>query len=336
MKAKQTPKRPSLSTLSIGGATYDLFLEMQEGIPVNKNTIALAVGGKLPVKRVVECTGGGACNTAIGLSRLGLKAGFCGIVGSDQWGEKLLTTLMNERVNVTPATIVAEETSSFSIILTLSSGERTILYAPGVNEHLHDVTFDTDAIGGVDVLYLNHLSETSCAIEDDLIEAVIDHPTIRLTWNPGGCQIAAGMDAPNKAAILKQTNILLLNNEEALAFTRATTIDDAFLRLERAGVKHICITDGKNGSIGSTQGKRYHCPILPDVNVVETTGAGDAFGIGVTWALATGQSLQESLIAGTLNASSVVGQIGAQAGLLTAIQMQERLSHCPLRVTEIT
>jgi sugar/nucleoside kinase (ribokinase family) len=308
---------------------------MQEGIPLKEHAIALAVGGKLPVKRVVECTGGGACNTSVGLSRLGLRAGFCGIVGTDQWGEKLLTTLMNERVNVTPATIVDGETSSFSIILTLPSGERTILYAPGVTEHLHDVTFDTEAIRSTDILYLNHLSETACAIEDDLIDAIIDHPTIRLTWNPGGCQIAAGIEAANKAAILKQTNVLLLNNEEALAFTRSTDIDDAFLRLERTGAKHICITDGKNGSIGSIGGKRYHCPVLPDVNVIETTGAGDAFGIGVTWALATGHSLQEALMAGTLNAASVVGQIGAQAGLLTTTQMQERLSRCPIRVSEM-
>ncbi len=334
MNTNKNLNRP-LSSLSIGGATYDLFLEMEKGIPLQGNSIALAIGGKLPVKRVTECTGGGACNTSVGLSRLGLRAGFCGIVGSDQWGEKLLTTLMNERVNVTPATVVDGETSSFSIIMTLESGERTILYAPGVNEHLHDVTFDTEAIQSTDILYLNHLSETSCAIEDDLIEAVIRHPTVRLTWNPGGCQIAAGMDAPNKAAILQQTNVLLLNKEEALAFTRSENVNDAFMKLEKAGVRHICITDGKNGSTGSMDGKRYHCAILPDVKVVETTGAGDAFGIGVTWALATGHSLPEALIAGTLNAASVVSQIGAQAGLLTTTQMQEKLSHCPLRVTEI-
>ncbi|MDD5054892.1 MAG: carbohydrate kinase family protein [Candidatus Peribacteraceae bacterium] len=335
MEIKQIRKRPALSSLSIGGATYDLFLEMQEGIPLKENTIALAIGGKLPVKRVVECTGGGACNTSVGLSRLGLRAGFCGIVGSDQWGEKLLTTLMNERVNVTPATIVEGETSSFSIILTLEGGERTILYAPGVNEHLHDVTFDTESIHSTDVLYLNHLSETACAIEDDLIEAIIGRPEVHLTWNPGGCQIAEGIDANSKAAILKQTDVLLLNREEALAFTRSTDIDDAFALLERAGPKHICITDGKNGSIGSSQGKRFHCPVLPDVDVIETTGAGDAFGIGVTWGCATGLSLQESLMAGTLNAASVVGRIGAQAGLLTTTQMRERLSHCPIRVSEI-
>jgi sugar/nucleoside kinase (ribokinase family) len=335
MNARQAPSR-SISSLSIGGATYDLFLEMEKGIPLEKNAIALAVGEKLPVKRVVECTGGGACNTSVGLSRLGLRAAFCGIVGSDQWGEKLLTTLMNERVNVTPATVVEGETSSFSIILTLVSGERTILYAPGVNEHLHDVTFDTDAIGTVDILYLNHLSETSCAIEDDIIDSVIKHGTIQLTWNPGGCQIDAGIDTANNAGLLKQTTVLLQNKEEAMAFTRTTDVNDAFATLERAGVRHICITDGKNGSIGSVNGKRYHCPILPDVQVVETTGAGDAFGIGVTWALATGHSLQEALIAGTLNAASVVSQIGAQAGLLTATQMQEKLSRCPLHVTEMT
>lgn len=69
----------------------------------------------------------------------------------------------------------------------------------------------------------------------------------------------------------------------------------------------------------------FHCPTQANAKVVEVTGAGDAFGTGVTWALATGKTLSESLIAGTLNATSVVGSIGAQAGLLTQREMEDQL-----------
>jgi ribokinase len=300
-------------------------------LPIQEKHITLAIGGKLPVEAVIESSGGGACNTSVGLSRLGCQASFCGVVGSDQWGEKLLHTLVAERVNTSPATIIEEETSSFSIILTLKDGERTILYAPGANEHLHDVTFDLEATANADAVYLNHLNETSCVIEDDIIKTLLEKPGLKLTWNPGGCQIAAGMHRPDKAALLKRTNLLLLNKEEALDFTRMNDVMHALRALIDAGVANTCITDGKNGTIASDGKKIFRCPVLP-VQVVETTGAGDAFGTGVMWGLLKGFPLPEALVAGTLNAAGVVGAVGAQTGLLTETQMQRKLSEHPLTV----
>lgn len=326
--------RQPKTSLSIGGATYDLFLTMERGTAKNDGII-LPVGGKLPVSNIVETTGGGACNTAVGLSRLGLRASFCGIIGSDQWGEKLLQSMLNEQVNVSPATVVNGETSSFSIVMSLPGGDRTILYSAGVNGHLNDVTFDVEAIPGADVVYLNHLADTSCEIEDDVIRSVTEHSGVHVSWNPGGNQISAGIDSPVTLALLSTTTILFLNKEEALTFTRSQSVDEAFKKLEQTGVRIICVTDGKNGAEGTMNGKRYHCPILTNGNVVDTTGAGDAFGTGVTWAISSGATLPIALVAGTLNAASVVGSIGAQAGLLTETQIREKLSHCPLRVSEI-
>jgi sugar/nucleoside kinase (ribokinase family) len=330
MGRKFTPlKRPK--TLSIGGATFDLFLIAGKNIPEQEGTITLKIGGKIPVERVVESAGGGACNTSVGLSRLNLRASFCGIMGSDQWGEKLKQTLIAEGVNIDPATIVENETSSFSIILTLQSGDRTIFYSPGVNEHLQDTTFDVEAVAHADAVYLNHLSDTACMIEDDIIRTLLKKPERWLSWNPGGPQLEAGHTAPDTASLLRMTNLLLLNKEEALAFTRTKTVEAAFRTLVKSGVEKICITDGKNGSLATDGKHRYRCPCLP-VPVVDSTGAGDAFGTAATWALLTGNSLQTALIAGTLNAASVVGTIGAQEGLLTETQMRKKLSQRLLTV----
>ncbi|MSR67386.1 carbohydrate kinase family protein [Candidatus Peribacteria bacterium] len=322
-------------TLSIGGATYDVFLTMGE-LRTHENNIQLGIGEKVQVKRVIETCGGGASNTSVGLSRLGLSASFCGIVGSDQWGEKLLENLKKENVNVSSATIVEHETSSFSIVLSLPNGERTILYAPGVNEHLHDTTFDLGAMKGIDAVYLNHLCETSCMIQDDIIEALTKESSTVLAWNPGGSEIAAGMHAEDAAALLKSTTLLLLNKEEALLFSQSKTIEEALKKLTSAGAKNVCITDGKNGTIASDSKKTYRCPILKNIRVVDTTGAGDAFGTAALWALLTGETLQTALISGTLNAASVVASIGAQAGLLTETNIREQLSRNLISVETIS
>jgi sugar/nucleoside kinase (ribokinase family) len=65
---------------------------------------------------------------------------------------------------------------------------------------------------------------------------------------------------------------------------------------------------------------------------VDATGAGDAFGTGFTWAMLMSSALPIALQAGTINATSVLAKIGAQAGLLTHTEMQKRLKDSPLTV----
>ncbi len=321
-------KRPR--TVSIGGATYDLFLTMHT--VSTGDDIVLRAGDKTKIDRVIETCGGGACNTAVGLARLGCHAGFSGVVGADQWGERLIATMTKEGVNTDSATIVDGETSSFSIIMNLPNGERTILYAPGANEHLHDVTFDVAKLESADCVYLNHLSDTACMIEDDIIKTLQEHTGTHLTWNPGGCQIARGYTDPSTQSLLAHTTLLLLNKEEALAFTKALTVHDALSLLIATGCQNVCITDGKHGVIAGDRKRRYVCPVIENLHIVDTTGAGDAFGVGATWALLLGEELPKALIAGTLNASHVLGDIGAQRGLLTHTSMRSLLSDPKIRV----
>lgn len=328
--------RLSPRTLSIGGATYDLFLSMNphvERSTCDDRKITFELGKKIPIERVVESCGGGAVNTSVGLSRLGCTAAFCGVMGDDQWGEKLLANLKKEHVDSSSATIVEGETSSFSIVLVLSSGERTILYNAGVNEHLHDTTFDREAMRGADVIYLNHLCEQSCMIEDDVIAILATLPNAHLTWNPGGCQIDSGMHAKDTAALLKRTNFLILNKEEAQRFTGTTDMKDAMHALLAAGVRIVCITDGGRGTYASDSTQTWFCPPRKNIKIIDTTGAGDAFGTAATWALVMGMDLPTALIAGTLNASSVLGKMGAQPGLLTDTQIHSLLKQSLIKPT---
>lgn len=321
-------------TLSIGGATYDLFMTLKDGTKA-VHSLTLNPGEKHRVERVIEACGGGACNTSVGLSRLGCEASFCGVIGADQWGEMLIQSLKKENVDTRSTTVVEGEMSSFSIIVNFSGGDRSILYAPGVNEHLHDVTFDLEKLEKVDAVYLNHLTESSCAIEDDITRTLAKAGTKHLTWNPGGCQIEAGMDQKDKKELLSVTTLLLLNKEEALQFTKTKTVEEALKRCTDAGVKNVCITDGKHGVRASDGKNTWHCQVLEGVSVIDTTGAGDAFGSGTTWALLAGLGLPEALRAGTLNAAGNVSKIGAQTGLLTEPAMRSALETSPLKVRKL-
>lgn len=326
-----TSHTPALRTLSIGGATYDFFLSLPASTLAD-DAIRLERGGKVRVGTIVETTGGGACNTSVGFARLGCDAAFCGIVGADQWGERLIETLKREGVETSSATIVDGETSSFSMILTLPDGERTILFSPGATAHLHDVTLDKERLTNVDAIYLNHLHEASCDIVDDIALALDEHPAGRLFWNPGGCQIERGMHDEKTMRLLRHTNLLLLNKEEALRFTGKHETYAALQALIDLGVAIVCITDGANGVTAADQENRWHCPAPEKTCIVDTTGAGDAFGTAAAWSLLHGNTLPNALIAGTLNAVSVLGTIGAQAGLLTHAELERRCRESLLHV----
>lgn len=323
-------------TLSIGGATYDLFVRLPKGAVgtcQDTESFALPLGAKIRVEDLLETCGGGASNTSVGLRRLGCEACFEGVVSADQWGEKLLNNLKKEGVDTGCVTIVENEVSSFSIILSGQSGERVILYEPGTNTHLHDMTFDKSVLSQMNWVYLNHIQEDSCVIQNDIVEMLAAPDSPKLTWNPGGCQIDMGLEPANNRELLEHTDLLLVNKQEALAFTKANTIEDAISILIDAGVANVAITDGKNGSVASDGTDVYRCPVVSGTTIVDTTGAGDAFGTGVTWGLLSGLSLPEALKAGSINGASVVSAIGAQTALLTDTEIKKRLESCDLDVS---
>lgn len=332
----QHPQQSPYRTLSIGGATYDLFVRLPKETVHEcdkAESFALPLGAKIRVDELIEACGGGASNTSVGLSRLGCDAHFEGVLSSDQWGEKLLQNLRANGVQTDCVTIVENEVSSFSIILSGSSGERVILYEPGTNAHLHDVTFDKHVLSTVDWVYLNHIQEGSCVIQDDIVEKLAIDNGPGLTWNPGGCQIDRGIHPEATAALLKHTDLLLLNKREILAFTQSDSTEDAIKSVADAGVKHVIVTEGKNGSTGFDGHTLYRCPVLENIDSIDTTGAGDAFGTAATWALLSGMPLPEAMKAGTIQGASVVGAVGAQTALLTDTEITQRLETIDLAVT---
>lgn len=333
----EIPNRKS-RTMSIGSATYDLFVRTDHEIVhthEGARAFLLPLGAKMRVKDVVETCGGGAANTAVGLARLGMDAAFAGVLASDQWGEKLMENFSREGVRTDCTTIVEGEVSSFSIILSASGGERVILYEPGTNAHIHDATFDREQASHMDWVYLSRISDESCVIQDDIINILIERYGPRLTWNPGGCQLEMGIREKHIARLLSHTNLLILNREEALEFTRTHTLTDALTALVATGAGTVCITDGKNGVTATNGTVTYFCPTPRNITVVDTTGAGDAFGTGMTWGFLKGYDLPEALKAGTLNAANVLSTVGAQAGLLREDQLIERLRTTELKVSTI-
>src|SRR3990170_5299130 len=137
--------------------------------------------------------------------------------------------------------------------------------------------------------------------------------------------------------ILKATNVLLVNKEEAISLaekrrkmqhpheiTSVQRLKNIFKILHSYGPEIVVITDGPVGSYASDGKNTYEIGIF-DAPIVERTGAGDSYSTGFIAALMNEENIMEAMRWGTANATSVIGKIGPQAGLLNEKGIQKML-----------
>lgn len=348
---------------TIGGATFDMFIKAHDHAIMQlkdahsvKDWICLDYGGKVKIDEVHETFGGGATNTAVAFARMGFEAHFCGKVGSE-YGERVTENLKNEGVDVSYARKTTRDKTAFSTILNTFEGDRTVLAYAGANMFFDANDLPLKELEKADWIFFNHLTKPKSKIPKELIKILKKNPNIKLAWNPGREQIMQGVK--KWKALLKRTEILILNKEEASQFARipykpagikkddpkchvhipnsflppyADDVSEIMYLFTQLDVKNVVITDGRNGAQASDGKRLYFCPVVTHKRV-DTLGAGDAFASGFTSAIMLGENIKTALKYGTLNANSVVSFYGAQTGLLSLKEMKKRENKLDICVT---
>lgn len=311
----------NFDVVCVGSAKIDIFLSLQEAnkhlrlIP-ETNELCLRYGEKITVDKADILLGGNAANVAVGLSRLELKTSMLAEIGDDEFSEKIIKTLTNENVDISYVKQTQGQPSSFSTIINFK-GERTIF-----SEHVrrkHDFDFNNISAKWV---YLTSLGEEWKNAYRKTLEFV-KHSKARLAFNPGTIQLNEGYESLSD--ILALTDILFLNKEEAEKVLsikyQISSIEETLKALRKLGPKTIVITDGKNGSFTIDEKGEILKEGIIEAKVVEKTGAGDAYSSAFLGAILSGKPIKEAMSWGTRNSASVIGQIGAQLGLLKKEEM---------------
>jgi len=97
---------------------------------------------------------------------------------------------------------------------------------------------------------------------------------------------------------------------------RSYSACDVFAYLYTFGVATVVITNGKDGIYASDGSTLYYHPALPAEEIVNTVGAGDAFGSACCAALLEKHTLREALIYGLCNSRGVISKLDAKSGIL--------------------
>jgi sugar/nucleoside kinase (ribokinase family) len=169
------------------------------------------------------------------------------------------------------------------------------------------------------------------ALHDQVADYLAAHPETKLAFQPGIFDIKQGVE--RLARTYARADVFFCNKEEAerVLGVAPAPIPELLPKLRAIGPKTAVITDGPNGAYAQGEdGVVLRVPMFPDRNLaIDRTGAGDATASTITAALALGLSLEQALAWGPINSEAAVEKIGAQAGLLSRAELENRLGTAP-------
>jgi ribokinase len=341
--------------LTIGGATLDTIITYEDMETLihqrrgaSQSYLLLEEGKKIEVVHQEVASGGGATNTAVSFKRQGYEVTLFCKLGQDLAGDVILKELKNFGLN-TDAIIYDEEVgTATSFIVPSLKGDRAVFAYRGANTNLLMKELPLKNIKGCTFIYITSLSQASSAQLPSIVAAA-QKEKIPVAINPGMSQLIRGANDLKKS--LAGIDTLILNEEEAkklmasllgdtmmpeqkgaeklkpsqTSFTQGYfNLREFFKKVLELGPKVVVVTNGSEGVYVATHDKLYFHK-APKINVVNTLGAGDAFGSGFTGALYQGLPVTEAIRRGVLNSSSVIQYPSAKQGLLTQDELTKRL-----------
>lgn len=304
---------PIPTIVTIGKATQDVFLRStsafqqleHKGVKYEQ----LPVGQKLNLDEVIFATGGNVTNAAVTFARQGLHSRYIWCLGVDQASESILQALDKEGIDTQYVAQDERFRASYSVILMLEGGERTILNYKGAMPSAHDSELNLSSVASADWLYISSLGDM------DLLEKIISEASkhdVKVMFNPAGSEL---QEADKLRGLLEDVDVLTVNKEEAQQIVSGETIEE----LAQHGT-HYCpvviVSDGPNGAVATDGKTLVKAGMYEDVPVVDRTGGGDAFGSGFLSYYSQGKSLKEAMIFASANSTSVVTKVGAKEGIL--------------------
>jgi len=263
--------------------------------------------------------GGKGANQAVAAARLGARVAMVGRVGSDAFGARLLAGLTEYGVDAAHVRMDAESPTGTATIIVDDAGENSIIVVPGANGRV--TTADVDASDSL--LMGARMVILQFEIPLPVVEYALDQAArhrIPVILNAAPARRVA-------RALLNKADILVVNEVEAQVIAGVAVADvksaaAARQALGQATDRSTIITVGAAGAFLATAEGAVHFP-APEVDVVDTTAAGDAFVGGLAVALLGGAPLAEAVRSAICAGSLAVTRFGAQTSLPTAQQLRE-------------
>jgi len=291
-----------MTAVCLGAHVLDVLARPVTEIPEGQ-------GGTL-VEEIRMAPAGSAGGTAVVLAKLGADVLSAGAIGQDPLGDALVELL--ERWGVDPSGLVRKPDvqTSASVLPIRPNGDRPALHVIGANGSLTEDDVPWAAIESATHVHAGAPEIAGPELCAKLLERA----------RAAGALTSADMLADGNpgirdwvAPVLEHVDHLLVNEEQACGLVEEDSVVAACAKLRELGPSVVAATLGAEGALVVSEGADERVRAY-EVEVVDTSGCGDAFSAGYLRGLAAGRPLAEAASLGCAAASFVAGGLGSDAG----------------------
>lgn len=274
--------------------------------------------GKLRLSEHYQSAGGEIATTMVGLKRLGLKTSYIGSFGDDKEGDFGLKTLVDEGVDVTFAKQIDNTKTQIAyIIIDQKNGERTVLWDRDPKLSFESDSVPLETAEKCKVLHFTPHDTAAC---------------VKLAKAAKLSNAIISIDADNIfdgiSDLLESVDILITSQDFPAKLVGITDRKGALREMRsRFGCGIVGMTLGDKGSLILCEDTFIRTKGFEVPNgCKDTTGAGDAFRVGLLYGLLKRESVEESARMANAVAALKCREIGARTALPTNEELEELLS----------
>ncbi|HET9018299.1 MAG TPA: adenosine kinase [Acetobacteraceae bacterium] len=312
---------PRFDILGIGNAIVDVVAPVPESFisrhAMRKGSMTLidaeraeAIYATMPPAQ--ESSGGSAANTCAVAAGLGARVAYLGRVADDQLGRVFRHDIAAVGVHFPTPPLLGGAPTARCMILVTPDGQRTMNTYLGACVAFGESEVDEQAVAAAQVVYLEgYLYDDPAAQAAFRRAAALAHEAgrqVALTLSDSFC--VDRHRAAFRALVRGHIDILFANEAELCSLYERNTLEEALAEV-RGEVALAAVTRSEQGSIVLRGAETVEVPAAP-AQVVDTTGAGDAYAAGFLSALTAGRSLRACARLGSLAAAEVIGHYGAR------------------------
>ena len=302
----QEIKGEQMDVLSLG-----IFVADMLGKPIDR----FPEKGKLVLFDELEIhTGGCANNTAIALARLGVSVGAMGKIGNDRFGDLILHTLAENQVDTAGIQRDVNVNTSFTFVAIASDGERSFCHYIGANGELSEDDLNWDIIKTAKILHVAGALVMPRFDGQPMANVLQKAKTLGITTSLDTAWDATGKWLETLEPCLPFVDIFLPSLTEAQHLTGKSEVREISTFLRNYGISTIGLKMGERGSYVSTPEEELFIPAYP-VNIVDATGAGDAYVAGFLTGTVKGWDLKTTAELASATGAACVTAIGTTAGI---------------------
>lgn len=308
--------RASYEVLGIGAPFIDYIVEVDnafiEKLPGEKGGMVLVDYETLRFiveqsgSRALVISGGSGANTIKGLANFGHSCALVGKIGSDEAGKLFLKAM--EALSVTPLLIQTDTPTAQAVCLITPEGERTMRSYLGAAQGLAAKDLKPAMFKDVRLVHV----EGYTLFKEGLTERAMKLAKAagaKVSFDLGSFEVVHAYRETIMDLLDRYVDIVFANRDEIQALTYLTPEEGGVVL---SGMCEISVALlGAEGSLISSGSQQIKVPTF-EVDVVDTTGAGDLFASGFLHGYLKGCALQECARRGALAGSAVVQVLGAE------------------------